>query len=176
MSVDRRTLILDRLEELLSTFTVELLGDKVTGPMEIDTSKFVRNRGELPDEKTPGTILLDGDEVRDPRYLQPQAGRSLPPGTAIMRMTPEIYIVLNVRKPQNENVGQDLNTARAALLDLVLHDKQLLQIVGANGAMAYDGCVTDLARNRTMKGQMGLSLTFIYPLIPGELVGLNGEA
>jgi hypothetical protein len=49
-----------------------------------------------------------------------------------------------------------------------LHDKTLLQITGSNGRITYDGCVTDLARNRVMKGQMGISLTFVYPFIPDE--------
>jgi hypothetical protein len=70
-------------------------------------------------------------------------------------------------------VGQDLNTARLAILAAVLPDRTLQNIVGANGNIVYDGCVTDLARNRTMKGQLGISLTFTYPLIQNEFVGLN---
>src|ERR1700677_1750672 len=109
MSTDRRAMILARLAEMFSTFTVNLLGDPISGPLAIDPTLFVHNRGELGETKVPGLVLLDGDEVKDPRYLQAQPGRSVPPGTAIMRMTPEIYIVLNVRKPQHDNVGDDLN-------------------------------------------------------------------
>ena len=138
----------------------------------IPAENYVRNRNELPAGKVPGIILLDADEVRDPRALQLPPGRSLPVSTSLMRMTPEIYIVLDVRKgaQQNENVGEDLNAARIVILDTVLKDPTLRRICGSNGQIIYDGVVTDLARNRTMQGQMGLSITFIYPFLPGELV------
>jgi hypothetical protein len=55
-------------------------------------------------------------------------------------------------------------------LGKILNDKTLQRIVGDNGQISYDGCVTDLARNRTMQGQLGVSITFVYPLIPGELI------
>jgi hypothetical protein len=89
-----------------------------------------------------------------------------------MRMTPEIYVVLDVRGITNPNVGEDLNTARLAILAAVLPDRQLQQIVGPNGGIVYDGCITDLARNRTMKGQLGISLSFTYPLKRTEYVGV----
>ena len=47
------------------------------------------------------------------------------------------------------------------------------EIVGSNGNIVYDGCVTDFARNRTMKGQLGISITFTYPLIQNEYLGIN---
>lgn len=174
--MDRRTQIIDRLLDLLGSLSIPLLGDPLSGPSVLSgADELYHNRGELPgspDPKVPGIILLDADEVKDPRFVMVQ-GRNLAAGTQVMRMTPEIYIVLPVRKPRNVNVGTDLNTARAAILDLVLHDKALSTITGPNGGITYDGCVTDMARNRTMKGQMGLSFTFSYPLIPGELVGFN---
>lgn len=161
--MDRRDRILERLFELLSGLTVTL----TTGNVTFADGHIVRNRDELPADKVPGIILLDADEVRDPRVPE-IAGRELRPGPTLMRMTPEIYVALDVRKPANKDVGKDLNTARAALLKLVLHDTMLQKIVGANGSISYDGCVTDLARNRVMKGQMGLSITFVYPFIPDE--------
>lgn len=160
---------------MLGSLSVPLLGDHLSGPSVLSGEELYHNRGELPgspEPKVPGMILLDADEVKDPRFVMAQ-GRNLPVGTQVMRMTPEIYIVLPVRKPDNTNVGTDLNTVRAAILDLILHDAALSVICGSNGGITYDGCVTDMARNRTMKGQMGLSFTFSYPLIPGELVGFN---
>jgi hypothetical protein len=166
-SVDRRAMILDRLVELLQNFTIQLTGTTLSGPV---TTQFVHNRGELPSDKAPGVILLDADEARDPRLVARAPGRSTTPvRPQLMRMTPEIYIVLDVRKPLNENVSTDLSKARAALLSLVMLDQQLAQIVGANGEIVYDGCLTDLARNRVMKGQMGVSFTFVYPLSPYDL-------
>jgi hypothetical protein len=164
-AVDRRVLILQELESLLSGLSITLS----TGV--IPAGNFVRNRNELPADKVPGIILLDGDEAADPRYQRPQIGRDLttvPP--QIVRMTPEIYVVLDVRKPQNINVGEDLSAARAQLMRAILTDKTLYTICGSNGQVTYDGVVTDLARNRTMQGQMGLLFTFTYPFIPGEMV------
>jgi hypothetical protein len=166
-SVDRRQMILDRLVELLQGFTIQLTGTTLSGPL---TTQFVHNRGELPSEKAPGVILLDADEARDPRYIAKPPGRAMTPvRVQVMRMTPEIYLVLDVRKPLNQNVGKDLGAARAALLRLVMLDPVLSQIVGSNGEIVYDGCLTDLARNRVMKGQMGVSFTFVYPLSPYDL-------
>lgn len=163
-AVDRRVLILQELESLLGGLDIEL----TTG--RIPAGNFVRNRNELPAGMVPGIILLDADETSDPRYQRPNTGRDIntvPP--QIMRMTPEIYVVLDVRKPQNINVGEDLSIARASILKAILTDLTLFQICGSNGQITYDGVVTDLARNRVMQGQMGISITFTYPFIPGEM-------
>jgi hypothetical protein len=162
--LDRRTDILAQVETLLNGLTITLSDGT------IPAANFVHNRNELPAALVPGIILLDADEVSDPRGIQAPPGRGGPPGAKLMRMTPEIYVVLDVRKPNNVNVGEDLNKARLAILGTILNDKTLQQIVGANGQISYDGCVTDLARNRTMQGQLGISVTFVYPLVPGELV------
>lgn len=162
---DRRAEILGRCYTLLSGLEVTLSDGT------IPAGHIVHNRNELPADMVPGIIFLDADEVSDPRTLQLPPGRQLPPGNKLMRMTPEAYVVLDVRKPQNKNVGEDLSKARAAILALLLGDKTLQDLCGANGQIVYDGSVTDLARNRTMKGQLGISITFVYPFIPGELVG-----
>jgi hypothetical protein len=163
---DRRARILARLTALLPTLKITLSSGVI--PAE----NFVHNRNELPAGKVPGIILLDADEVKDPRALQQQApGRQLPPGCQVMRMTPEIYVVLDVRKgaKQNENVGEDVGLARAAIVSAVLLDQTLQDICGSNGEIMYDGLVSDLARNRTMQGQLGLSFTFVYPLFAKAL-------
>lgn len=154
-------MILERLTTILSGLSIELTEGT------IPVGNFVRNRDQLTKELVPGVILLDADEVRDTRFPTNTAGRSTPPGPGMMKMTPEIYVVLDVRIPHNKNVGEDLNLARAAILDLVFRDPDLQMFTGS-GSIVYDGCVTDLARNRQMKGQMGLSISFTYPLIPGE--------
>ena len=117
-------------------------------------------------------IVLDADEVKDPIALKapPGSQQSRMPAQ-VMRMTPEIYVVLETRPVGNLNVGKDLNTARLAILNAIMTDSVLWDIVGPNGNITYDGCVTDLARNRVMKGQIGLSVTFTYPLIVKEFAG-----
>lgn len=165
MIVDRRALILNELESLLSGLTIELS----TGV--IPAGNFVHNRNELTAGKRPGIILLDADEVADPRVPQVQGGRATAIAARIMKMTPEIYVVLDDRKPANKDVGPDLNIARAAIINAILLDKTLSDITGAHGSIVYDGCVSDLARNRVMEGQMGISFTFVYPFIPSEIAG-----
>lgn len=165
---DRRQMILDRCWDLFSGFSLDLLGGP-NGAVQIKPGNVARNRADLQAEKVPGILLLDADEIRDSRQLQPNPGSQMTRMPAqIMKMTPETYIVLDTRPVGNENFGKDLNTTRLAILNLVMTDEQLWRIVGSNGNIVYDGCVTDLARNRTMKGQMGLSFTFTYPLIVRE--------
>lgn len=168
---DRRQEILDRLYALLSVLTINLAGGP-NGAAHITAGNIVKNRQDLQADKVPGMIVLDADEVKDPVLLK------APPGTQqnrmpaqIMKMTPEIYVVLDVRPVGNLNVGKDLNTARLAILNAIMTDQLLWDIVGPNGNITYDGCVTDLARNRTAKGQIGLSVTFTYPLIVKEYAG-----
>jgi hypothetical protein len=173
-TTDRRELILERVYDLLSELTIPILGGPVPAKItSIPAGNIVRNQNELDKAKVPGIILLDGDEVKDPRQQRPERGmveNGVP--DSIMRMTPEIYVVLDVRDRTNENVGEDLNAARLAILGAVLPDLTLQSIVGGNGNIVYDGCVTDLAKNRQMKGQLGISITFNYPLIWSDYKGL----
>lgn len=168
---DRRQEILDRLWAILSVLVVDLAGGP-NGVVQIKAGNIVRNRNDLQADKTPGMIILDADEVRDQRALQPPRGNTearMP--VQLMKMTPEIYVVLETRPVGNVNTGVDLNTARLKILNAIFSDSQLQAIVGSNGNISYDGCVTDLARNRTMKGQLGISVTFSYPLILAEYAG-----
>lgn len=161
---DRRDMILKRLDAILKGMTITL----TTGT--IASGNYVRNRGELPKEKVPGIILLDADEVWDPHTPNLTARGDAQTTPGLIRMTPEIYVVLDVRKPNNDEVGADLNTARALIIGKLINDATLKTIVGANGQIRYDGCVTDLARNRQMKGQLGMSITFVYPFVPREFI------
>lgn len=164
-AVDRRVLILQELETLLPSLNIEIS----TGV--IPSANFVRNRNELPAERVPGIILIDGDEMGDPATARVPSGRSTPVSARLMRMQPEIYAVLDVRKPQNKLVGEDLAIIRQAIIRAVVEDRTLLAICGSNGRIDYDGVVTDLSRNRKMEGQMGVAFTFVYPFIPLEVAG-----
>lgn len=171
---DRRQLICTRLFTILTGLTIPLLGGD-NGSVSIVPGSVVHNRNQLQHDKVPGIILLDADEVRDPRATPaPQGQQASRVREQVMRMTPEIYVVLDVRGAHNKNMGEDLNLARMAILRAVLPDAELQGIVGSNGGMTYDGCVTDLARNRTMKGQLGISITFGYPLLLKEYQGIPG--
>lgn len=174
-ATDRRELILERVYDLLSELTIPILGGPAPSSVtSIPAGHIVRNQNELDKTKVPGIILLDADEVKSPRQQLPDRGQvenGVP--DSIMKMTPEIYVVLDVRDRANTNVGEDLNAARMAILATILPDRTLQSIVGGNGNIVYDGAVTDLARNRMMKGQMGLSITFSYPFIASDYLGLT---
>jgi hypothetical protein len=190
---DRREAILCRIAELLGGvftddtygagnwvsggLTVPILGD-TTVPntvTSIPAANFSRDRNQLQKFDVPAILLLDGDETRD--MSKPRAQRGLVENgipSQIMKMTPEIYVVLDTRTILNVNAGKDLNTARLAILATLFPDRTLQKIIGPEGDINYDGSITDFSRNRTMKGQLGISITFTYPLIGGEVMGLIG--
>ena len=168
--LDRRQLIITELESVLSGLvsTVQLTGGNTPSAL----AGFVHNRNELPSGKVPGIILLDGDEYQDQRIPVPTPGRvQTKLSIQLNRFTPEIYVVLDERKPGNENVGEDLNICRMAILGAIWDDAVLQGIVGSNGQITVDAVVSDLARNRQMQGQLGISICFRYPLIPAEIIG-----
>jgi hypothetical protein len=171
--LDRREQVLARLYTLLSELNIPLLGG--ASPATIVPGNIVANRNQLPEGLVPGIILLDGDEVNDRRKNRPERGlqeKRVP--DQVMKMTPEIYVVLDTRGITNLNVGEDLNTARLAILAAILPDPTLQSIVGSDGDICLDGVVTDLARGRQMRGQLGMSISFCYPLIAGEYTGTPG--
>jgi hypothetical protein len=152
MSTDRREQILERLFIIMQGV--------------VGTASCSRNRDELPSEKRPGIILLDGDEEARPDT----EGRGRPLGAPQrIIIKPEIYIVLTIQKPQNLTVGADLNAMRMKILKAVFTDSTLPTLITANGQIYYAGCVTDLARDRKMEGEMGMMLAVTYPLILSEI-------
>ena len=151
--IDRREAILARLLAILETVS----GVQVA----------VRNRGDLPADKRPAVVILDGDEVaRD----QPPASRGqLTAAPSIIDLTPEIYVLMDLRGPANEGTGEDMNVLRRLILIAIMNDETLRELLGANGDITYIGCETDMASGRSLEGQMHLMLTFAYVLRPSEL-------
>jgi len=149
----------DRREEILARLYV--VAQEAEG-----VKSWVWNRGELPNDKRPGIIVFDGDELAK----EGDIGRGRPSNAPNMvTATPEVYFILDDKKPANLTVGTELNTFRRKFIHSVLYDAALQGIVGTSGSMRYDGLVTDLARGRQMVGELGMSFSFTYPLIPSEL-------
>ncbi len=146
----------DKREQILSAIFEVLQG--VTG-----FESCVRNRDQLPNEKRPALILLDGDE--EARRDADGRGRV---GSSPNRVTmkPEIYIVFDTRKPRNENLGEDLNAARASVLKALIEAPSIAVLCES---IFYGGCITDLAKGRVMEGQVGLAIEFTYFLKFSEL-------
>jgi len=51
----------------------------------------------------------------------------------------------------------------------VLSDSVLSDLVGTTGGVQYQGCSTDLARGRTIEGEMILNFEIHYRLIQSEM-------
>lgn len=125
----------------------------------------VRNRGLMDNDRRPACVLLDGDE-KPYTSTQRRAGRSMPMGPVIMQMVPELYVILKEARPVNENVGLDLNTMRMKLSKAIVEDTELKTLLGANGGINYNGCVTDLKSGSPLTGQMRMDFTYRYVFDP----------
>lgn len=145
MSLAKREQILVRLLAI---------GSEVDG---ID--KAVRNDVQRSDVNV-HFCLLDGDEETD----EGDSVRTRP-SNAPRRvvMTPEIYLILSKK---TEEVGTQLNLLRERFVAAVFADATMRTILGTNGTIEYLGLGTDLARGRTMVGEMGIGLSFHYILQP----------
>jgi hypothetical protein len=82
---------------------------------------------------------------------------------------PEIIVVLALQKPANVSVGETINAIRVQLIADIYNDPYLPAILGPNGEIRYEGCETDLAKGKEMLGELTLSFSFVYPLLPSEL-------
>lgn len=122
-----------------------------------------RNKDEIGEKLRPAIVILDADEASNDG--DNNRGR---PFASLRRvtMTPEIYIILG-GKP--ETVGTDINALRSKLIKAILTDTTLAGIVGTSGGMSYEGCITSLARGRTMEGECSILFSFTYILNPSEL-------
>jgi hypothetical protein len=152
--------VTDRREQILARLLVVL--ETVSG-----VRVAVRNRGELPPNKRPAVILLDADEIA--REAPPQQRGRLTMAPNLVDMSPEIYVVMDQREPQNASIGEDMNTLRIAIMKAIMSDDQLAAILGSNGDIQYNGCETDMASGRSLEGQMHIRMTFTYVLRPSEL-------
>lgn len=128
----------------------------------------VRNRGLMQNEARPACVLLDGDER--PGLQRPvRHGREASVGgmaPAIMRMTPELYVLMDELRPKNEEIGPLLNAKRIALVKAIANDAPLKALLGANGGIIYTGCTTDLKSGSALTGQMRLDLIYTYVFNP----------
>jgi hypothetical protein len=146
--MDKRELILTRLGEIYSG---------------IDGFNFFRNKQNISDARRPAILLYDGDE----KVEEDDFNRKRPSQAPLrVHMKPETYILLAASA---ETVGQELNAARALVINAVLTDAELKTLVH-DGDIRYDGCLTMLANGRSVTGEAGLSFTLPYILKPVDLV------
>lgn len=134
----------------------------------------VRNRALMSNEKRPACVLLDGDER--PAVLKPNSHTDSRGGIrpAILRMSPELYVLMDEGRPNNDsygpnadqNIGTVLNEKAILLSAAIMSDAELKALLGANGGAVYNGCVTDLKSGSALTGQMRLDFVYTYVFDP----------
>jgi hypothetical protein len=158
MAFDKREAILQRMLAILTT---------ITGPAVVDGQVSIfRNRGEVPVEKLPAIVLLDGREVI--KVSTASRGGILAP--TIFTLEPQVFVVLKPREDvNNDGIGEELSDYRMKLLKAFTSDDSLIAMLGANGEMQYLGFETDMQTGSTMLGQMQMNFTLSYVLNPSDL-------
>lgn len=124
----------------------------------------VRNRGLRKTESRPACILLDGDETA--KLVHEVRGRASRMTPQVMTMRPELFILMPEDRPTNVGIGEDLNAKRVALIAAMADDEALAVLLGSNGGVVYNGCVTDLKSGSAVTGQMRLDFAYTYTFIP----------
>lgn len=155
----------DRREEILSRLLVILTAvpPQVGSPVHT----VFRNRGELPDDKRPSIVLLDGGETIKTPYGN--KGRVLM-SPAVMTLRPQIFLLLQPRKTiDNAGVGAELNLFRKAIIKAIANDQDLTHLCGSNGGIQLDSCETDMQTGSTLTGEMRFDFSIDYMLDPYNL-------
>jgi hypothetical protein len=149
---DRRELILARLVEISASIS----GIKTA----------LRNIDTVSDTSRPAMVVLDADENTDTDIKH----RGRPPlSPNLHALMPEVQIMVG---GPAATIGSNLNFYRALFLKALQDDAingTLANLIGDNGNVFYDGCTTNFGRERTMSGEMTLSLEIRYPFNINEL-------
>lgn len=148
--MDQRESILERIKEICLNVQ--------TANASIKSAR--RNQGLLANDKRPGVVLLDGDETAT--GTSGVNGRQQLYRPRLVEMKPEMYILLDERRLENVNVGEDLNALRLAISVAITTDDQLATLLGSNGKVVYNGCVTDLKSGSALTGQMRIDFAYQY--------------
>jgi hypothetical protein len=100
----------------------------------------------------------------------------MPLTPSIMALQPEIYILLDEKRPRNEdteNVGTTLGGFRVRFIKAVAEDAELQALLGSNGGIIYNGYDTDLKSGGALSGQMRLDFQFSYTFFPTDQQGAS---
>jgi hypothetical protein len=155
--LDKREAILERMLTLLGTV------NGTTPPLNV-----FRNRAEIPIDKLPALVLLDGSEaLKFPNMPHTRGGALVP---TVFDLKPQVFIVLRPRDDiNNVGVGEELSGLRIEVLKAFIQDDELRGLLGANGEINYLGHQTDLQTGSTVLGQMQLNLQLSYVFDPNDL-------
>lgn len=155
--MDKREAILARLLAILDN-----IPDVIT-PAQL----VVRNRGELPEDKRPAIVLLDGsEEVRISH--SGRGGVLMTP--AVMTLSPQIFVLLKPRQDAaNTGVGEELSAFRVAVIKAIAQDQILAQLCGSNGQVILNRVETDMQTGSTLSGELRFDFAIDYTLDPNAL-------
>lgn len=155
---DRRELILEQLFAIINSMI------QSTPPV---IATVARNRDLRKDDERPGLVLLDGDESYE---LTGERNRGRRTGMVpqLMKMSPQIFILMNEQRPTRATIGPDTNALRIKIIDAVASDAQLATLYGANGSIYLNSVTTDMKSGGAVTGSMLLDFRITYPLIPNE--------
>jgi hypothetical protein len=156
MSLTKRESIITAILALLETY-------KTNNPDAVKT--VVRNRAPHETEKRPCLVLLDGDERSRTTFDRKSSRGGARMAPQIMQMQPQIVIILEDLKANDDTKGTRLNTLRGDLISLVAESAELRTMVGSNGSIIFNGSTTDLKTGGAIQGQMLLDFSFFYALI-----------
>jgi hypothetical protein len=158
MAFDKREAILQRMFTILHT---------ITGPAIVDGEPCIfRNRGEVPVEKMPCLVLLDGRE--EIRLSASGKGGILAP--TLFTLMPQVFVILKPTADiNNDGIGEELSDYRVRLLKAFASDDDLIALLGSNGEIQYLGHETDMQTGSTMLGQMQMLFSLTYVLNPNDL-------
>lgn len=84
----------------------------------------------------------------------------------LMTMQPQIFVIPKSAKPNNEDIGEVVNDLRQTIVRVIAQDQILIDLVTANGSIAYLGMETDLKSGLNLDGQARLDFAFTYVLDP----------
>lgn len=157
MATDKRELILLRMVAILQGINSGAV------PFHV-----YRNRGELPEEKLPALVLLDGHEdLKNPGMPHTRGGARVP---TVYDLKPQVFIVLKPRDTiENSGIGEELSGVRMQLLQGFINDDELNVLLGSNGEINYLGHLSDLENGMALNGQMQLNFVLSYVFDPRDL-------
>lgn len=153
--MDRREEILTRLFEICEARKLAPFNDYVT---------VTRNEGQRRNDQRPACVLMDGNERAD--VTGRSSGRMGVFRTQLMRMEPRLYIMVKEDRPNNKDVGTELNFLRLRLLRAIASDMILKNLVTANGRIVLDAVETDLNNGMAMSGDAEIQISIVYPFNP----------
>jgi hypothetical protein len=163
MSFDKREAILEQMLVVLGQ-----VGSGWVAQANGETSVF-RNRAEIPTEKLPALVLLDGSEtiIARPGWGSSTGITPSTPAPQIYQLTPQVFIVCKPRDTiENVGVGEELSAMRMKLLTAMLNDDELDGLLGSNGDIFYLGHQTDLQTGSTVLGTMQVNFQLNYVFDP----------